>query len=591
MGERLKQAIEDLTLGTPGRLVPLVAWRVLDSFVSTIPSGVCLIATWVLVQPIIHPGTALDARTLWICVAVLAVQAVVSYLTSHRLYVLACAGMSDIALDARLALGEKLRRLPMGFYDRSGSGEVVSVMQRDFEIVSNYGWDVLSQVATIVARLLLAFVVLLFFDWRLTLATFVVVPLAIPFLTRGFATMGSSSETLTKASQEATSRSVEYAGGMATLRAFGMAGARFDALRQSFEQLRAASVGREAASRPVAVFGRAIIGAGAGVVMLVASALATAGAVEPFALLVFLMLTLSVYEPIFTLFYYLSDYANAAAAGRRIRALSEEQELSEPAAGEAADPSTADVTFEGVSFSYADDKDVKLVLDDVSITMPQGGVTALVGPSGSGKSTVCRLAARFWDPTAGVVGIGGCDERAMGAQAVLSRVSIVFQDVFLFQGTIADNIRMGRQDATDDEVRDAACRAAALDFIEAMPQGFDTMVGEGGSTLSGGERQRISIARALLKDAPIVLLDEATSSLDAVNEVAVQRAIAELVRGKTVVVVAHRLNSIREADRIVVIDQGRVVAQDAHEELLRTCPLYAHLWEEQERAASWKISA
>ena len=294
------------------------------------------------------------------------------------------------------------------------------------------------------------------------------------------------------------------------------------------------------------------------------------------------------YEPIFTLFYYLSDYANARAAGSRIRALSQE-ELSEPAVGEAEDPEAADVSFEQASFSYSDDAGARLVLDGVDVRMPQGKVTALVGPSGSGKSTVCRLVARFWDPTAGAVRICGCDERDMGAAAELSRVSIVFQDVFLFQGTIADNIRMGRQDATDEEVRDAARRAAALDFIEALPQGFDTVVGEGGSTLSGGERQRVSIARALLKDAPIVLLDEATSSLDAINEVAVQQAITELVRGKTVVVVAHRLNFIREVDNIVVIDQGQVVAQGAHDELLQGCALYAHLWEEQERASVWQL--
>lgn len=589
MDVNLRQSVEDLTFGTPKRLVGLVAWRVLDSIISTVPSGICLVATWMLVQPVIHPGTPLDVRGLWCCVGVLAVQAVVSYLSSHRLYVLSCAGMSDIALDARLSLGEKLRRLPMGFYDRAGAGDVVGVLQRDFETVTNYGWDVLSQVATIVARLLLALVVLLFFDWRLALATFAVVPAAVPFLVRGFHTMGESGEALTKASQEATSRSIEYAGGITTLRAFGMAGASFDALRKSFEGLREASVGREAASRPVAVFGKAVIGAGAGVVMLAGAALASAGTVDPFALLVFLLLTLSVYEPIFTLFYYLSDYANARAAGGRIRALAQEKELGEPAAGEAKDPISADVSFANVSFSYSDNADARLVLDGVDVRMPQGKVTALVGPSGSGKSTVCRLVARFWDPTAGAVQIGGCDERAMGAAAVLSRVSIVFQDVFLFQGTIADNIRMGRLDATDEEVRDAARRAAALDFIEALPQGFDTVVGEGGSTLSGGERQRVSIARALLKDAPIVLLDEATSSLDAINEVAVQQAIAELVRGKTVVVVAHRLNSIREVDNIVVIDEGRVMAQGTHAELLQSCELYARLWEEQLRASIWQI--
>lgn len=213
-----------------------------------------------------------------------------------------------------------------------------------------------------------------------------------------------------------------------------------------------------------------------------------------------------------------------------------------------------------------------------------------MGPSGSGKSTVCRLAARFWDPDAGRVLLGGTDERGLDPDEVLARMAIVFQDVFLFQGTVADNIRMGRADATDEEVREAARRAAALGFIEALPQGFDTPVGEGGSTLSGGERQRVSIARALLKDAPVVLLDEATSSLDTLNEVAVQSAITELVRGRTVAVIAHRLRSIRDADRIVVMDGGRVVDQGTHGELMGRCDLYRRLWEEQERAEGWQIA-
>ena len=186
--------------------------------------------------------------------------------------------------------------------------------------------------------------------------------------------------------------------------------------------------------------------------------------------------------------------------------------------------------------------------------------------------------------------LGGTDERGLDPDEVLARMAIVFQDVFLFQGTVADNIRMGRADATDEEVREAARRAAALDFIEAPPQGFDTPVGEGGSTLSGGERQRVSIARALLKDAPVVLLDEATSSLDALNEVAVQSAITELVRGRTVAVIAHRLRSIRDADRIVVMDGGRVVDQGTHDKLMGRCDLYRRLWEEQERAEGWQIA-
>ena len=202
---------------------------------------------------------------------------------------------------------------------------------------------------------------------------------------------------------------------------------------------------------------------------------------------------------------------------------------------------------------------------------------------------MAKLAARFWDPQAGTVTLGGADLARRAADDVLAGTSVVFQDVYLFHDTVAENIRMGRADATDEDVREAARLAACLDFIEALPDGFDTVVGEGGCTLSGGEKQRISIARALLKDAPVVLLDEATSSLDPANEVAVQQAIAELVKRKTVMAIAHRLQSVRDADNIVVLDSGRVESQGTHDELLARSPLYAALWAEQQRANGWKI--
>ncbi|WP_083662084.1 ABC transporter ATP-binding protein [Thermophilibacter provencensis] len=581
----LRKSIENLTFGSPGRLKGIIGWRVLDSLVSNVPSCVMVAAVWIVMQPVIRPGSALDTGALWACAAVLAAQAAVSYLTSRRVYVLSCAGMADVALDARLAAGERLRRLPMGWFQEHGSGEVVSVLQRDFESVMNYGWDILSQMATIAVRLIVAAAVLAAFDWRLTAAMLASVPLAVPFLLAGMRGAGASSARLSRAQTESAARSIEYAGGITTLRAFGYAGARFDALRETFEELRAASLARESSARPIALAGRAIIMAGAALVMAVGGALAAAGAVDPFALLAFLLMTLNVYEPIVTLFYYLADWSGAQAAGGRIRSLMEAGELPVSAGGD--EPRGCGIELEDVTFSYGGGA---RALGGATLPLEEGRLTALVGPSGSGKSTVCRLAARFWDPDAGRVLLGGADERGLDPDEVLARMAIVFQDVFLFQGTVADNIRMGRADATDEEVREAARRAAALDFIEALPQGFDTPVGEGGSTLSGGERQRVSIARALLKDAPVVLLDEATSSLDALNEVAVQSAITELVRGRTVAVIAHRLRSIRDADRIVVMDGGRVVDQGTHGELMGRCDLYRRLWEEQERAEGWQIA-
>jgi ATP-binding cassette subfamily B protein len=240
-----------------------------------------------------------------------------------------------------------------------------------------------------------------------------------------------------------------------------------------------------------------------------------------------------------------------------------------------------------VTFGYTADEPV---LHALSLDVPPRTLTALVGPSGAGKSTVLSLIARFWDVDDGSVQIGGADVRDLTPEQLFYAVTVVFQDVYLFQGTIGDNIAFGRPNADHDAIVAAARQAQAHDFITALPEGYDTPVGEGGATLSGGERQRISIARAILKDAPIVLLDEATSALDPINEAAVQQAVARLVRNRTVIVVAHRLSTIRSADQIIVLDGGRAVERGRHDDLLAAGGRYARLWAERERASTWRLT-
>jgi ATP-binding cassette subfamily B protein len=268
-------------------------------------------------------------------------------------------------------------------------------------------------------------------------------------------------------------------------------------------------------------------------------------------------------------------------AGERILRLMKEPEMD----GTKEPNGSTDIVFENVSFGYGD----KEVLHDVSITMKQGTLTALVGPSGSGKSTVLKLCARFYDPRSGKVLFGGLEEAGLEPEKLMKKMSMVFQNVYLFQDTIGNNIRFGREDATEEEMIAAAKKACCYDFIMALPKGFDTMVGEGGCTLSGGEKQRISIARALLKNAPVVLLDEATASLDPENEVEVQKAIGGLIAGRTVIVIAHRLKTVRDADNIIVMEEGRVAEQGTHEELMDKKGLYRKLWTIQAEAGGWSL--
>ena len=255
--------------------------------------------------------------------------------------------------------------------------------------------------------------------------------------------------------------------------------------------------------------------------------------------------------------------------------------------GQASPPDRYDVEFDHVTFAYQD----KPVLHDVSVRMQQGQMTAFVGPSGSGKSTMLKLVARFYDVADGTLRMGGQDLREAQPEQHLGKVSMVFQDVYLFQDTIANNIAFGKQDATREEVEQVARLACCDSFINRLPKGYDTMVGEGGCTLSGGEKQRISIARALLKDAPVVLLDEATASLDPENELEVQRAIDTLIAGRTVLVVAHRLKTICRADKIVVLDDGRIVDSGRHDELIARGGLYCRLWRLQQQSQGWRLKS
>lgn len=580
-----KKWFHTMTLGQTEKYLKLLAWCIFDSFVVSIPYGVMIVAMYVLLIPVASPGAELPVSKLWRLVFVLLLQFISYLFIRRKSYLDFCIGFVGTTKTSRIEMGEHLRRLGMGFYNNRDAGDLSTVLLRDYTEIETFAQQLLPQVATILIRFALAIIFLSIFDVRMMLAVFLVIPLALPFAFVSMKRMEGESARLQTSQQESASGILEYVGGMKTLKAFHVAGARFETLQKSLKEQHDAAIHMETrAAAPVSMIGRFLLNCGIGVVMLCGGILLTGGSLSSFYYIAFMILSLTIYEPVLTLFSFIADFARSYRSGKRIDALFEEKPLPEPE--KPLVPANNEIIFSNVIFSYNKDKEV---LHGLNITFPEKSVTALVGPSGSGKSTITRLIARFWDVAEGAITIGGAPVGQMSSQELLGRISMVFQDVYLFHDTIEENIRMGRMDATGEEIREAAKKAACHDFIMSLPDGYQTMVGEGGSTLSGGEKQRISIARALLKDASIVLLDEATSSLDPENEVLIQQAISSLVENKTVIVIAHRLQSVINADQIIVLDNGNVAEKGTHEQLLKAGGVYSSLWKEQMHAGSWRI--
>ena len=371
--------------------------------------------------------------------------------------------------------------------------------------------------------------------------------------------------------------------GMGVVKSFNLSGRGDRKLQEAVEEKRHADLEVEQVMIPYTAVQEAVLQLASVLMMLAAVVFWANGTMSLANALMVLVMAFLVFNQIKAFGMGVSMLRMAAASIDRTLETEQMPRMDEH--GKAVSPKTHDITFDHVSFSYEN----KQILHDINVTLPDKTTTAIVGPSGSGKSTLCNLIARFWDVDSGCVKIGGVDVRDYTLESLMNQISMVFQNVYLFADTIENNIKFGCPDATHEQVVSAAKKACCDDFIEALPDGYDTVIGEGGASLSGGEKQRISIARAMLKDAPIVILDEATANVDPENEDRLQKAIEALTRDKTIIMIAHRLKTVRHADQILVIDHGCIVQQGKHDALIRQSGLYAEFVGGRKQAAIWKL--
>lgn len=484
----------------------------------------------------------------------------------------------------RIQIGDILKRVSLGFFDRHTTGDLTGAVTTDLSVLEMYAMKMTDVIVGAYIHVAAMILCLLFFCWQaalIALAGVLCSGLFLRFLSR-------ASHRNAAVHQQAQNRMIasviEFIRGVPVVKAYGREGAAADGVRKAFQDHRRINIkiemdyvwtnGLHQLSLKLASVG----------IVLVSAFLAINGTM-PLAILLMMMIFS------FVLFSQVEQVQNGAHTMELMETAMDKLEAIKAARfidenGKPAAPKRYDIDFEKVTFGY----DGHPVLTDVSFHVPQGGSAAIVGPSGSGKTTICSLLARFYDVDGGSIKIGGQDLREMTCDGLLSSISMVFQNVYLFHDTVLNNIRFGKPEATMEEVIDAAKKACCHDFIQKLPQGYDTLVGEGGSTLSGGEKQRISIARAILKDAPIILLDEATASIDPENEHLIQAAISQLAKGKTMITIAHRLATIEKAEQILVVDGGQIVQQGTHQALMAQEGLYRRFVQIREQAEDWKLA-
>ena len=571
--------IRQFTFHHPKQIIAPTLWLFLSQAFSILPAILAYMAIYLLGQAFYPPYTldiALLIKIAIIGITYVLLQYAVELISYYNTY---WRAYHDTA-DKRITYIQKLRRQNLGFFSSKESGELISSFASDFANVEYTMCFWLPYPIGVGFLLLLSFVCMLFFDWRMAVAIFAMLPICTILMLQIAKVKEKHSRSVMEAKTRAATQLNEYLHGMKDLKAYHRTGSGFEALKKAFSDLRRESLLDEAVAGSLSTLCASLVKFVVPVTATVGLYLLMGGSLTILDFAGFLVIATKLTEPALTLVSSISALRGMALSGER---LDKVMTMPDPS-GEDKISHGDSYAFDSVSFHYAADSNV---IHGVSFETPVGALTALVGPSGGGKSTAARLAARFWDIAEGTVRLGGVDVSTVDGEALLKNYAIVFQDVVLFADTVMENIRLGKRDATDEEVL-AAAKAAQCDaFVSKLPEGYHTLIGENGSRLSGGERQRISIARAILKDAPVILLDEATASLDVENETAVQAALSGLIKDKTVLIIAHRMRTVMNADQIVLLSGGRVVEMGSPAELLKKNGLFRHMAQLQSESMEW----
>ena len=560
----------------------LLKKSLLFAFLSGLFAALQFAALFVVIQALVS-----DSRNngiIWISLGIMAVSVIGRIITTYFSTMEQTETGYCMVAEKRIHIGDRLRYIPMGYFNKNSIGNITAIVTTTLGDVENSAARVLVTVLGGFFNSAALVIVLLVFDWRIGLiaAVGVLLYLAAAELALRKSTVLSG---VRQHTQESLVESVlEYIQGMGIVKAFGMEKDSTQSIDSAIKASCRENLKLTKASVPYDALKQVVVRVFSVLLLLASIYFWLNGSLSLAYGVILVIASFMVFNDLENAGNMASLLQMLAASMDTANSIDDTPVMDEKGADVV--PASSEIIFDNVDFSYADRK----ILDHVSFTIPAGTTTAIVGPSGSGKTTMCNLIARFWDVDAGRITVGGKDVRDFKLDSLMKNISMVFQNVYLFADSIENNIKFGCPDATHEQVIEAAKKACCHEFISALPDGYDTLIGEGGGTLSGGEKQRISIARAILKNAPIIILDEATSSVDPENEEELQRAIAELTHDKTIIMIAHRLKTVRGADQILVLDDSHIVQSGTHAELIQQKGLYADFVSARQEAIGWKLA-